>query len=168
MALSGPMIMPVLIQVKAPGVQGTTQSVATGMNNIDKAASGAAGSLRNLAGAFTSIVVAQKLAGGLRAVVEASATLDFALKGVQVQANLTAAEYGKLKAAAMDAGDATIYTPQQAADSLRELTRATGDAGAATGVLNQAMLIAQNTAGKLQPALAAKHVGEFEIGRAHV
>ena len=161
MALSGPMIMPVLIQVKAPGVQGTTQSVATGMNNIDKAASGAAGSLRNLAGAFTSIVVAQKLAGGLRAVVEASATLDFALKGVQVQANLTAAEYGKLKAAAMDAGDATIYTPQQAADSLRELTRATGDAGAATGVLNQAMLIAQNTAGKLQPALAAKHVGEF-------
>jgi TP901 family phage tail tape measure protein len=142
-------------------VSGQIRSLGTSMGDTAKTADATAGSFRSLAGAFTGLIVARRAAGVLRTVMKPVIEMEFAMKKLAVQLGRGGEHLKQFREAADAAAKATTFGPQQAVEALVQLTRATGDASKASGVLKHTMGLTQLSFGGLDPKRAAKDVGMF-------
>ncbi|MBU2527499.1 MAG: phage tail tape measure protein [Bacteroidetes bacterium] len=124
--------------------------------SASRSATKAASSFRNLAGAFTAMLVAQKAREGLTAVAGSAIDFEFSLKRLKVLTAGYNVDMGKMRQAAMSAAEKTTYGPQEAVEALIKLTQATGNADMAMAALDSTMGLAMASMGKLKPEQAAR------------
>jgi len=138
------------------GASQTMRSIDSSVANAGKSATQAASSFRNLAGAFTAMLVAQKAREGLTSIAKSAMDFESSLTRLRVLTSGYNVDMGKMKAAAISAAEKTIYGPQEAVDALIKLTQATGNANTAMGTLDSTLGLAMASLGKLSPERAAR------------
>ena len=123
-----------------------TDKVQKGQKAIKEtgtAAKKAAGDFRSLAGAFTGLIVAKRMAGGLKAVIEPSIKVEAALEQIRIIAGVTGDAYQKMAAKAVEGAEKTIFSQVEAANAMLTLQRATGDTDFTLKALVQTLALAQ-------------------------
>jgi TP901 family phage tail tape measure protein len=104
---------------------------------------------KQLAGAFTSLVVATKIKQALVAVIEPARKMEQALMRLQFTSGKTGAELMKMRDAAFATAEKTIFGPQAAMDATVSLNRALRDTESTTKALDVAAGLAQASFGKM-------------------
>ena len=114
-----------------------------------KKAQVAAGSLKQLAGAFTSLVVASKVSNAIQSIVDPARKMEIAMMRLSFLTGETSAKLGAMRKVAEDVAKVTTFGPQEAADALSQLVRATGSADVAMKSLATTTGLAMASFGKL-------------------
>lgn len=151
-------------------VQGSSSSVQ-GVNSVNSAVKdltgtvdASASSFKNLAGAFTAVVVANRVVTALKGLITASLPTSTALMRLKTLTNATGEQLEKFRQSAIAAAAATPFTPPEAIDALVRLTQATGNADAATKALLPTLQLAMASFGRIGPEQATKMMGEMIRG----
>jgi TP901 family phage tail tape measure protein len=116
----------------------------------------AAGSFKNLAGAFTAMLVAQKLGQALISVSRTALDFEMSLNRMKVLTQANTESLSRMKNAAVAAAEKSTFGPQESADALIKLTQATGNAEIAMASLDSTMGLAMASMGKMGPEKAAR------------
>lgn len=155
----------------ASGLEGAVGRARAATNRLagsmfDVGQSGA-NAFRQIAGGFTALLVADRLFGAIGSMVAPSRELGEAMAELRSIATYTSDEFERLEGAAIAAAAATIFTPKEAIEGLRDLARVGVSAeGALNGIL-PVLAVAQASFGKLGVAgaaeLAARLLQAFNI-----
>jgi TP901 family phage tail tape measure protein len=151
----------VLVFLGVDKVSPTLRAVETNTKKADKAAKDAAGSFKNLAGAFTALVVATKVKQALVGLLAPTIKFEFAMKRLKAISGASEVVMKRFGETARDAAEKTIFGPIEAVDALAALQRSTGDADDAMRLLGQTMAVAQASFGRLTPEKAADQLGQM-------
>jgi TP901 family phage tail tape measure protein len=120
-----------------------------------------AGSFKNLAGAFTAMMVASYVRRGLGVLVRASQDMEMSMARLGALTQKARSDLIDLEAAAIKAAEVTIYGPTQAAGALTKLTQATGSAKVAMKTLTPTLDLAMASFGKLDPERTSRMVADM-------
>ena len=114
------------------------------------------GSFKDLAGAFTGLVVAGRMKDALTGFIGPAIALEDATKRLEVATGASAAALGKMVAKAKEAAEATTFSPTEAIDGMITLSTALRDTEAAAAAITPALALATASAGRLGLADATK------------
>jgi len=142
------------VVARAFGVQNLTQ-VTTETKKLGKASQETSADFKDLAGAFTSIVVAQHLRGGIAGLIKPAADMELAMKQLSITSGATSSDLEKMENAARKAAETVPYGPLEATTNLNVLRRALGNTDDAIDVLGTSMGVAMSTFDKVSTEKAA-------------
>lgn len=132
---------------KASAVVGkTTKSI----QQAGKAATTATASFKNLAGAFTSLVVAGRVRAAMEALITPARKMETSMMRLGWLTNKATAELGFMRREAERVAKVTVYGPQESVDAMAQLVRATGSAETAMGALHTSAGLAMASFGKMK------------------
>ena len=134
-------------------------TVEKNVKKVSETVEGSAASFKNLAGAFTALVVAKHIIGVIQSVVKPATDMQLAMKNLGFQTGVVGEKLDEMRRKAEYAAEITTYGPQQSVEVMLQLARATGSADAAMSSLAQTLGLAQASFGKLTPEKAAEMVG---------
>ena len=103
-----------------------TAALGSVIKTTERAGAGAevaAGSFKNLAGAFTSLVVAAKVRNALQAVIEPARKMDQAIARLAFTSGRTRKEIDMMRVNAEKVAEITVFGPQEAMDATLQLNR---------------------------------------------
>ena len=152
--MSSPIQVMLDVVARAFGVQNLTQ-VTTETKKLGKASQETSADFKDLAGAFTSIVVAQHLRGGIAGLIKPAADMELAMKQLSITSGATSSDLEKMENAARKAAETVPYGPLEATTNLNVLRRALGNTDDAIDVLGTSMSVAMSTFDKISTEKAA-------------
>ena len=132
---------------------------AQGMEEASVAASRAGGNFKNLAGAFTGMVVAKHIGGLMQSMLKPAIDMETSLTQLSMITGESGAALIKYKEAALEAARATSFNPTESIAALIRLRQATGDTQSALALLTPTLTLAMASAGKVSPEKAGEATG---------
>ena len=142
------------IAARAVGLQ-NIQAASTALDTVKGKANDASASFKNLAGAFTSIVVGQYLRRGLEGLIKPAADFDLALRQLRISSGATGQGLKHMEEVALKAAERYPYTPLEAVRNLNILRRALGNTEEAIATLDTSFALAMASFDKIKPEKAA-------------
>lgn len=121
----------------------------------------AANSFRNIAGAFTSLIVARNVGAALKSVITPAVKMESSILRVQSVLGASADEMNRMVTAAKKAAEITTFGPQEAMEAMLHLAQAFGNADMAVKALLPTMQLAQASFGELNLKQATQMVTEM-------
>lgn len=126
-----------------------------GVKKSSKAASQHSASIGQLAGAFTSLVVAKQMLGGIVGVLKPAMAMQMSMTRLKMLTGAGTEALADMRAEAERVAAATTYSPQQMIEAMVSLRRATGSTSEAMSLLGTTANLAMASMGKLEPGKAA-------------
>jgi len=151
------------IAARAVGLQ-NIQAASTALSTVKGKADDASASLKNLAGAFTSIVVGQYLRRGLEALIKPAADFDLALRQLRISSGAAGEGLKRMEGVALKAAERYPYTPLEAVKNLNVLRRSLGNTEEAIGTLDTSFGLAMASFDKISPEKAAVMMASMARG----
>lgn len=143
--------------------QGATQvakdfkdTLGPAIDDVDRKGGRLGNTFRDLAGAFTALVVARGAANILGGLLRPAVDLDTALAQLRGQVAGTGGDFEALKNAALKAAAETKFSPTEAIEGMAIFLAGTNDAEAALHAIGPAARLAMGSMGKLGLADAVK------------
>ena len=137
------------------------QRLNTSIKGAGKSAAGAAENFKQLAGAFTALVVATRLKQALTGIIEPARKMEQAMTRLSFTSNKAGASLLELRAAAERTAEQTIFGPQAAMDAVVSLNRALRDTESTTRALDVSAGLAQASFGKMSLEKSGKMIANM-------
>jgi len=137
-----------------PAVQGIN-SVSHALGAADVQTKKTAGSFKNLAGAFSALVVSKYIVGAMQAFIQPAKELELSMAKLRGLVGGSTKDLKEFQDAAFKAAAETAYGPKDAIDTLIRLRQATGDNAAAMNLLIPTLNIASASFDNLTPEKAS-------------
>jgi len=120
-----------------------------------------AGNFKNLAGAFTGLMVARYVARGIAGMVKPAMSLQLTLTRLQTITGATTQEMDRFRKVAFEVARTAPYGPQEVLDAMLELRRATGSTAATLRGISGAVGLAMASFGKMPLEQGAKMMADL-------
>ena len=160
----GGVTFPVNIGVRGTVDPRTNQSFGQFTKTVDKTKRSvnlAANSFPKLAGAFTSLLIVNKVTQAFQAIIRPTLQLEMSMKQLETLTNASADALARYKEEAFRVAGITPYGPQEMVKALLLLRQATGSATTAMASLQATAGLAMASFGKMTTETSAKMVGEM-------
>ena len=140
--------------------------VGDSLNGVTRKAEAGKGAFATLAGAYNTLIVAQRAAGFIAAGIKPAMDLETAMTDLKVATGLGAEQIDILTRSAMTAAERTVFTPPEAIEAAKTLNLTVRDVKATTESLLPVLMMAQTYMGKdvkKAAELAAVTMGAFHL-----
>jgi TP901 family phage tail tape measure protein len=155
-------VFPVTIMAQYKGrLQRDMLGVERSVNKAGKAAEGAQGSFKNLAGAFTGLLVAGKVRDVFVSILKPAADLEMAFARLRGLTGLSTKKLGEFRVEAMRVAGITPYGPVEVSNALLKLQQSSGSAKESMRALAATTQVAMASMGTMQLEESSKMMGEM-------
>lgn len=126
-----------------------------------RSAVAATASFKNLAGAFTSLVVAGRVRAAMEAIITPARKMETSMLRLGWLTGRTTSQLSAMRDMAEQVAKSTIYGPQESVDAMSQLLRATGSMEMAMGSLGTTTGLAMASFGKMTLDKSTKMVSDM-------